>query len=116
MLRHEIGVLAAGRGRPQETETPIKPTADRHARQTGEIYFVAVATTASPKISPHSGDGVERLPKLAIKIVEIAELAGRRVEVITGGGGRRRWSNDEKARAIGASLAPGVVISGTRQI
>jgi transposase len=36
---------------------------------------------------------------------------GRRVEVITGGGGRRRWSDDEKARAIGASLTPGVVIS-----
>ena len=37
--------------------------------------------------------------------------AGRRVEVISGGGGRRRWSNDEKARAVGASLAPGVVVS-----
>jgi transposase len=32
--------------------------------------------------------------------------------VITGGGGgRRRWSDDEKARAIEASLAPGVVVS-----
>jgi transposase-like protein len=37
--------------------------------------------------------------------------AGRRVEAISGGGGRRRWSNDEKARAVGASLAPGVVVS-----
>jgi transposase len=37
--------------------------------------------------------------------------AGRRVEVITGGGGRRRWSDDEKARAIEASLAPDAVVS-----
>ncbi len=38
--------------------------------------------------------------------------SARRVEVITGGGGgRRRWSDDEKARAIEASLAPGVVVS-----
>lgn len=38
--------------------------------------------------------------------------SARRVEVITGGGGsRRRWSNDEKARAIEASLAPGAVVS-----
>ena len=35
----------------------------------------------------------------------------RRVEVITGGGGRRRWSDDEKARAVEASLAPGAVVS-----
>jgi hypothetical protein len=27
--------------------------------------------------------------------------AGRRVEVITGGGGRPRWSEDEKARPSG---------------
>jgi transposase len=38
-------------------------------------------------------------------------LTARRVEVITGGGGRRRWSDDEKARAIEASLAPGAVVS-----
>jgi transposase len=32
--------------------------------------------------------------------------------VITGGGGsRRRWTDDEKARAIEASLAPGAVVS-----
>ena len=37
--------------------------------------------------------------------------SGRRIEVISGGGGRRRWSNDEKARAIEASVGPGVVIS-----
>src|SRR5471030_2032885 len=38
--------------------------------------------------------------------------SARRVEVITGGGGsRRRWSHDEKARAIEASLAPGAVVS-----
>ena len=38
-------------------------------------------------------------------------VTARRVEVITGGGGRRRWSDDEKARAIEASLAPGAVVS-----
>jgi transposase len=37
--------------------------------------------------------------------------AGRRVEVITGGGGRRRWSEDEKARAVEASLVPDAVVS-----
>ena len=39
------------------------------------------------------------------------KAAGRRVEVITGGGGRRRWSEDEKARAVEASLEPGAVVS-----
>ena len=43
--------------------------------------------------------------------LEPKAAAGRRIEVITGGGGRRRWSEDEKARAIEASLAPGVVVS-----
>ena len=38
-------------------------------------------------------------------------LSARRVEVISGGGGRRRWSDDEKARAIEASLARGAVVS-----
>jgi transposase len=37
--------------------------------------------------------------------------SARRVEVISGGGGRRRWSDDEKARAIEASLARGAVVS-----
>jgi transposase len=37
---------------------------------------------------------------------------GRRVEVITGGGGRRRrWSHSEKSRAVEASLEPGAVVS-----
>ena len=35
----------------------------------------------------------------------------RRIEVITGGGARRQWSDEEKARAIEASLAPGAVVS-----
>ena len=35
----------------------------------------------------------------------------RRIEVITGGGGRRRWSDDEKARAVEESFAPGAVVS-----
>jgi transposase len=37
--------------------------------------------------------------------------AARRVEVITGGGGRRHWSDAEKARAIEESLAPDAVVS-----
>jgi len=34
----------------------------------------------------------------------------RRIEMITGGR-RRRWSDDEKARVVEASLAPGAVVS-----
>jgi transposase len=37
--------------------------------------------------------------------------APRRIEVITGPGGRRRWSEEEKARAIEESLAPDAVVS-----
>lgn len=35
----------------------------------------------------------------------------RRVEVITGPGGRRRFANDEKGRIIEAALVPGAVVS-----
>jgi transposase len=35
----------------------------------------------------------------------------RRLEVITGAGGRRRWSADEKARILDEAMAPGVVVS-----
>ncbi len=35
----------------------------------------------------------------------------RRIEVIKGAGGRRRWSDEEKARAIEESLAPDAVVS-----
>jgi transposase len=35
----------------------------------------------------------------------------RRIEVISGFGGRRRWSVDEKARIIEETLAPGAVVS-----
>jgi transposase len=35
----------------------------------------------------------------------------RRLEVITGALGRRRWSPEAKARIVAESLAPGVVIS-----
>jgi len=35
----------------------------------------------------------------------------RRIEVINGAGGRRRWSADEKARVIEETLAPGAVVS-----
>ena len=40
---------------------------------------------------------------------EIREV--RRLEVITGALGRRRWSAEAKARIVAESLAPGVVIS-----
>jgi transposase len=48
--------------------------------------------------------------KLSVEL-EPKAAAGRRIEVIRGGGGRRHWSRDEKARAVEASLVPGVVIS-----
>ncbi|SCZ14646.1 transposase [Microvirga guangxiensis] len=35
----------------------------------------------------------------------------RRLEVITGVGGRRRWSADEKARILVEAMAPGAVVS-----
>ena len=35
----------------------------------------------------------------------------RRIEVITGTGGRRQWSEDEKALAVEESLAPDAVVS-----
>ena len=40
---------------------------------------------------------------------EVREV--RRLEVITGALGRRRWSAEAKARMVAESLAPGVVIS-----
>ncbi len=40
---------------------------------------------------------------------EVREV--RRLEVITGALGRRRWSDEAKARIVAESLAPGVVIS-----
>ncbi|MBO1909650.1 hypothetical protein J4G37_33215 [Microvirga sp. 3-52] len=39
----------------------------------------------------------------------------RRLEVITGAGGRRRWSADEKARILEETMAPGVVRPGARR-
>ena len=35
----------------------------------------------------------------------------RRIEVITGGTGRRRWPADEKARILEEAAAPGAVVS-----
>lgn len=37
--------------------------------------------------------------------------AVRRLEVITGAGGRRRWSADEKARILEEAMVPGAVVS-----
>lgn len=39
-----------------------------------------------------------------------AKGAYRRVEVLTGPGRRRRWSDEEKARMVAESLAPGAVV------
>ncbi len=39
------------------------------------------------------------------------ERSLRRIEVINGAGGRRRWSVDEKARILEESLGPGAVVS-----
>ena len=35
----------------------------------------------------------------------------RRIEVITGAGGRRRWDPADKARIVAETLAPGTVVS-----
>lgn len=35
----------------------------------------------------------------------------RRIEVITGGDGRRRWTVDEKARIVAETLGPGAIVS-----
>ncbi|MEC5293275.1 transposase [Aurantimonas sp. C2-6-R+9] len=35
----------------------------------------------------------------------------RRVEIINGAGGRRRWSADDKARILEETLAPGAIVS-----
>ena len=37
--------------------------------------------------------------------------AVRRLEVITGAGGRRRWSADEKTRILEEAMVPGAVVS-----
>ena len=39
------------------------------------------------------------------------ERVARRIEVINGAGGRRRWSADDKARILEETLAPGAVVS-----
>ena len=35
----------------------------------------------------------------------------RRIEVITGAGGRRRWTDEDKARVVEESFGPGAVVS-----
>ncbi len=44
-------------------------------------------------------------------MVEPNALPVRRVEVITGGSGRRRWTDDEKARVVEETLQPDAVVS-----
>ena len=45
-------------------------------------------------------------PTLNPKAVQV-----RRLEVLTGVGGRRRWSPDDKARMVEETLAPGATVS-----
>jgi transposase len=49
------------------------------------------------------------MSRLDLKL-EPKPAEARRIEVITGGR-RRRWSDDEKARAVEASSSPGAVVS-----
>jgi transposase-like protein len=39
----------------------------------------------------------------------------RRLEVLTGVGGRRRWWSDDKARIVDETLAPGATVSEVAQ-
>ena len=45
-------------------------------------------------------------------MVDLKAAEPRRVEVITGANGRRRWSEDEKARAIEESLVATILNVG----
>jgi transposase len=42
---------------------------------------------------------------------DVAKAGFRRIEVLTGPGRRRRWSTEEKARAVAETLAPGARVS-----
>ena len=42
---------------------------------------------------------------------DVAKVGFRRVEVLTGPGRRRRWSDEEKARAVAETLRPGAKVS-----
>jgi transposase len=42
-------------------------------------------------------------------------LAGIRNDVVTGGGRRRRWSSDDKARIVRESMKPGAAVSEVAQ-
>jgi len=42
---------------------------------------------------------------------DVAKAGFRRIEVLTGPGRRRRWSAEEKARAVAETLAPGAQVS-----
>ena len=44
------------------------------------------------------------------------ERSPRRFEVITGAGGRRRWSADDKPRVLEETLVPGAVVSAREQL
>ena len=45
----------------------------------------------------------------------IDALAGVRNDIVTGGGRRRRWSSDDKARIVRESMKPGAVVSEVAQ-
>jgi transposase len=56
------------------------------------------------------GSAVSRLEPPLEPPLEPERLV-RRIEVITGGDGRRRWTLDEKARIVAETLDPGAVVS-----
>lgn len=54
--------------------------------------------------------GGDRFVSMVEHMVEPPRVV-RRLEVITGAGGRRRWSAGEKERIIAEAMAPGAVVS-----
>lgn len=54
--------------------------------------------------------GSDRFVSMVDDMVALPRVV-RRLEVITGAGGRRRWSHAEKARILDEVLAPGAVVS-----
>jgi len=44
-------------------------------------------------------------------VEDIVEPRRRRLEIRTGGGGRRRWTDVEKGRIVAEAVAPGAVVA-----
>jgi transposase len=109
------------RSHPLSSESPASPSdvgsvvRDRRSRS-AEIHPEALALFRSHlfrrAVMRESGPPIgDRLVSGLDLKLEPKAAAVRRVEVITGGVSRRRWSEDEKARAVEASLVPDAVVS-----